>query len=196
MLETLPQDEDRLKQAINIAPDHAALNKLIARGPEELALFAAMDAQPVRLLTRITMPTCKLVWSIHSHSSMGHLAGLSTPFSQTALMKACRLCIHVHFCRPCASTPIPDNRVPCLRQELWLPPPAPAAAVPHFLCYEADDVREAITATSKLRPDQVRPSFTGFHLKFWTGSCSPAVPATHFLCPNLDDGYPLPLLTG
>ncbi len=39
--------------------------------------------------------------------------------------------------------------------EMWLPPPAPAAAVPHFLRYEAGDVREAITATSKLRPDQV-----------------------------------------
>jgi hypothetical protein len=41
-------------------------------------------------------------------------------------------------------------------QGLWLTAPAPAEAVPHFLRYEADDVREAITATSKLRPDQVR----------------------------------------
>lgn len=45
---------------------------------------------------------------------------------------------------------------PVLSQGLWLSAPAPAEAVPHFLRYEADDVREAITATSKLRPDQVR----------------------------------------
>jgi hypothetical protein len=47
-----------------------------------------------------------------------------------------------------------------IAQGLWLPLPAPAEAVPHFLRYEADDVREAITATSKLRPDQVRHFFT------------------------------------
>jgi len=30
------QDEDRLKQAVNTAPDHATLNAMIARGPEEV----------------------------------------------------------------------------------------------------------------------------------------------------------------
>lgn len=59
-------------------------------------------------------------------------------------------------------------------QGLWLPAPAPAEAVPHFLRYEADDVREAITATSKLRPDQVS------HL---LGGCVrwPSVQANHTL---------------
>ena len=42
--------------------------------------------------------------------------------------------------------------------ELWLPPPPPPAAMPHFLRYDADDVRQAVTANSKLRPDQVTAS--------------------------------------
>jgi hypothetical protein len=41
------QDEDRLKQAVNTTPDHAALNAMLARGPEEVALFQSLDAQPV-----------------------------------------------------------------------------------------------------------------------------------------------------
>ena len=43
------QDEDRLKQAVNTTPDHAALNAMLARGPEEVALFQSLDAQPVGL---------------------------------------------------------------------------------------------------------------------------------------------------
>ena len=37
----------------------------------------------------------------------------------------------------------------------WLQPPAPPGEVPYWLRFHADDVREALTANSKLRPDQV-----------------------------------------
>ncbi len=41
------------------------------------------------------------------------------------------------------------------KPEMWLPAPAPTSAVPHFMRFDTADVREAVTANSKLRPDQV-----------------------------------------
>lgn len=34
------QDEDRLKQAVNTVPDHAALNAMIARSPEVICCMS------------------------------------------------------------------------------------------------------------------------------------------------------------
>ena len=46
-----PQEEDRLKKAVNAVPSPAELNAMIARSPEEEAQFAAMDAQPELCVT-------------------------------------------------------------------------------------------------------------------------------------------------
>ena len=77
------------------------------------------------------------------HDMAKHAMALGTRPCQCA----CSLCMITDACRQ------------WFFQGLWLSAPAPAEAVPHFLRYEADDVREAITATSKLRPDQVRHLF-------------------------------------
>jgi len=39
----VPQDEDRLKQAVNQVQTHADLNRQLARSPEELAAWEAID---------------------------------------------------------------------------------------------------------------------------------------------------------